>query len=295
MIEVMTIGGGEELRNTLNSIVMVVGESSFTTLAKLAMVYGVMFALVHIAVGDQAFKQLFKWFIGSFLFFNCIVVPRTDVYITDSANPAYTGVKVGNVPYGLAYLIQMYSATDYGFGRGVDLAFSMSDDISYHKSGILLGNSIIRQSSMITATNPVLAANMKSFMQNCVLFDLQVQKITYNELISTEDLWSFVSNAEANVESRMFNYSGNMLTCKAGVAKLNTDLGTETTSAVGRLASIIYPGRDTLIARQQLASALPTSYETLLGVSQNAEDVVKQSMMIKPLKYTQQLMAMLKI
>ena len=278
MYEILTVGGGDELVRVLNAVVMTAGQSSFSTLAKLALVFGLISSLAFIAIQSQAWTNFIKYFIGAFLFFNIIVVPKTTVYVTDVANPAVTGIKVDNVPYGLAYIISTAMSVDYTYGRAVDMAFSLPTDLRYSESGVLLGNTIIKQSSQVVVGNVRTAKNMRSFLQNCVIFDLQIGKFTYEDLFKAPDLWGFITSKENSVKSRMYDHNGAMETCAAGTVKLSTELNGEVDSALQQLSKFIYPGRTSTAAKQQLVNVIPVAYETLVGISVQAEDVVKQGM-----------------
>ncbi|MDX7801043.1 conjugal transfer protein TraG N-terminal domain-containing protein, partial [Aeromonas caviae] len=278
MFEIISVGGGDELVRVLNAVVMTAGQSSFSTLAKLAFIFGLISSLAFIAMQSQAWTNFIKYFIGAFLFFNVVVVPKTTVYVTDVANPAVTGVKVDNVPYGLAYLISTAMSVDYTYGRSVDLAFSLPTDLRYSESGVLLGNTIIKQASQVVVGNVRTAKNMRSFLQNCVIFDLQIGKFTYEDLFKAPDLWGFITSKENSVKSRMYDHNGAMETCAAGTVKLSTELNGEVDSALQQLSNVIYPGRASTAAKQQLVNVIPVAYETLVGISVQAEDVVKQGM-----------------
>ncbi|MBC8674343.1 conjugal transfer protein TraG N-terminal domain-containing protein [Aeromonas hydrophila] len=119
---------------------------------------------------------------------------------------------------------------------------------------------------------------MRSFLQNCVIFDLQIGKFTYEDLFKAPDLWGFITSKENSVKSRMYDHNGAMETCAAGTVKLSTELNGEVDSALQQLSKFIYPGRTSTAAKQQLVNVIPVAYETLVGISVQAEDVVKQGM-----------------
>ncbi|HAT3513105.1 TPA: hypothetical protein I8525_004605, partial [Aeromonas hydrophila] len=278
MLEILTVGGGNELVRVLNAVVMTVGQSSFSTLAKLAFLFGLLASLSFIAIQTEAWTKFIKYFLGAFLFFNIIIVPKTTVYVTDVANPAVTGIKVDNVPYGLAYIITTAMSVDYTYGRSIDMAFSLPTDLRYSESGVLLGNTIIKQASQVVIGNVRTAKNMRSFLQNCVIFDLQIGKFTYEDLFKAPDLWGFITSKENSVKSRMYDHNGTMETCAAGTVKLSTELNGEVDSTIQQLSKLVFPGRTSTAAKQQLVNVIPVAYETLVGISVQAEDVVKQGM-----------------
>ncbi len=69
MLEILTVGGGNELVRVLNAVVMTVGQSSFSTLAKLALVFGLLASLSFIAIQAEVWTKFIKYFLGAFLFF----------------------------------------------------------------------------------------------------------------------------------------------------------------------------------------------------------------------------------
>ena len=97
---IITYGGGKILTEIFNGIAAAVGSQSYLTIIGLFS----FFAFTWIAI-ESVFKQSFhvnvKWFVGFFLLYNIMLVPKVTVHIDDIIYPDEVNI-VQNVPWGLA-------------------------------------------------------------------------------------------------------------------------------------------------------------------------------------------------
>ena len=101
MYELFTLGGGTYLVDLLNAVAAITGGGAFVTLAHLAGVAGLAWALFRTAFGGS-WKDNAKWMLLFIAVWGGMVVPRATVRVVDRLDPALAPAVVANVPIGLA-------------------------------------------------------------------------------------------------------------------------------------------------------------------------------------------------
>ena len=85
------------------------------------------------------------------LIVNMLFVPSTTVWVKDIiANYSY---KVDNVPYGLAVFASDTSQLEKAITEVVEQNFSLPDDLTYQKTGMLFGSNILEKAKTFKITN----------------------------------------------------------------------------------------------------------------------------------------------
>lgn len=277
--DIYVVGGGEKMVDFLNGVAMYSNAHGIATTAGIGMTVGLMWTMANVALQYAKFEQLIKYVVGTMIFVSVVINTTVDTYVTDPINPTYTRYKVSNVPLGLAYLTSQTTKLDLAITHGAEMVFSAADDLKYSQTGMLMGQEMLIEASRVTINDSSMKENFASFVQNCVLFDVQLGKYTMNDVLSANDLWDFFKNY-SNTESRAFQYDGEFVTCKDGVTKLDAKWTSIVNDQLGSLANRLFPQYGETNAKAKLVSLLPVSYETIVGVSSSAADLVKQNMMI---------------
>lgn len=270
---VITYGGGRILTEIFNGIAAAVGSTSYMTLIGIAS----LFAFAWVAL-ESAFKQNFqmniRWFAGFFLMYNILLVPKVTVHIEDKINQTEVNV-VQNVPWGLAEFSSDITQLFYEITKLAETVYTLPDDLRYAKSGTVMASSLVESANRFTITNPQFANNMTHFMQQCVFYDLLLGKYTTQDLFTTNNLWSFISDHAS--PARAFKYNSTIVTCQQGVQQLTKDWQQEL-----QQASFIYGSRffvnNTQSPDKELLQYLPISYGYLTGISETAQAIMQQNM-----------------
>ncbi|MDD5394868.1 MAG: conjugal transfer protein TraG N-terminal domain-containing protein [Thiothrix sp.] len=278
--EVFTYGGGEYLGTVFNAVAAITQNSNYTGLLAVVAMVGLIWVMLEGAFG----KELnYKWLLIMIFVYMGFMVPKANVTVVDRVNPAFTRV-VANVPFGLAATAGTTSKIGDYLARTFDTVFALPDDLSYSKTGLLFGQSLVMASTRFEVTDSRLAANLSEFWQDCVYYDILLGLYEWDTLLSAPDTWSFIQSNTS--QSRSFAYKdssgsrANILNCRAGaVSALTPDLTAALATAKQHYGQKLGKGANPSAAAAQFAAAMPSSYQRLTGMSLSAEQTIRQAWM----------------
>jgi conjugal transfer mating pair stabilization protein TraG len=285
MDEIITYGGGELLVDIFNGIVRIVGTSEYSTAIRIALLLGLFFTIFKSAFEGTVANNT-KYFILFLALYNGLLLAKTDIKITDKLNPNLAAATVNDVPYGLALLANITSQIGEKLVELSEVNYSIPNDLQYHKSGMIKGNKLLRGSTNFRVTNSELAGNLKNFTQQCIFYDLMLNKYTLDDLKNNDDLWSFVKGQASPARSFTYTQNGSpsIVTCQVGAGLIDTRWGDEISQSTKLFGMKYFPNsQNPTIAASTLMTMLPLSYDTLLDVSKNASEIIRQNMMINML------------
>jgi len=107
-VEVFTIGGGDYLVNTFNAVAAWTGSGGYASMLQVVFVMAFAMSVIVVAF-NQDWRSWLSWFLQATLMYMCLMVPRTDVQITDRINPSLKAANVANVPLGLGLMASFTS------------------------------------------------------------------------------------------------------------------------------------------------------------------------------------------
>ncbi|WP_127476718.1 conjugal transfer protein TraG N-terminal domain-containing protein [Sulfurivermis fontis] len=281
--EIYTYGNGEFLSFIFNGIVALMGDGNFTTLMRLASIFGLFWVSIKAALyrGPVEWTYLI-WFV---LIYSVLFVPKVDVVIVDRLDPSQTRV-VANVPWGLGTFAGATARIGDWFTRGTEAVMSQPDDLKYHRNGVVFGSSLVEAASQYAITDGRFAGNMSEFMRQCVFYDILLRRYTWTDILEAEDTWEFVKKNTASA-SRAFAYtaadgSQSILPCQTGAVSpsaLQGDWDAEVARAAKLYGKRFNPGLNMTDAAAKLMADLPMSYDYLAGISKSGGDIIRQNMM----------------
>jgi conjugal transfer mating pair stabilization protein TraG len=279
--EIITYGGGETLTLLFNGIATVIGDSNYTTMIRLTATLGLFWVLLE-STFRNSFALNAKWLIGFILLYNVLLVPKVTVHIIDRVQHDQIQA-VDHVPWGLAIFASLSSEIGDTLTHLCEKTFSLPDDLRYGKTGTVMASSLMSAATRFEITNPDFAKNMRSFMQQCVFYDVLLGKYTVQELMSTPDLWGFVTASAS--PARAFVYvdtagHGQIQTCKVGSQRLTQDWKTELGQASVFYGHRLFPQAKTpQEAKAYLLSSLNEGYQYLTQISEDTAQTMQQAMM----------------
>ncbi|MDD3448076.1 MAG: conjugal transfer protein TraG N-terminal domain-containing protein [Gammaproteobacteria bacterium] len=283
--EIFSYGNGEFLRLVFNGIAAIVGDGDFIAILKISGLVGLLWVMVEAAFRGRAVNL--QWLLAVVLVVNVVLVPRTNVIITDRIDVTQSGV-VGNVPLGLAMFAGGASKIGDWMTRAFETVFSLPDDIQYHKSGMLFGQYLVEASTRFEITDSRVAGNLAEFWQSCVFYDLLLGLYTWDDLLSATDTLEFLKGHTSQSRSYVHtdaSGSRDTVVCRVGA---NGVLGTEINATVDSARS--YYGRklvkapDQAAAVAKFAAAMPISYQYIAGLSMSAEQIIRQNALANSLR-----------
>src|SRR6185312_982357 len=165
----------------------------------------------------------------------------------------------------------------------------------------------MQQARVFQVSDVTLAQNLRGFVQQCVAYDIHFGKYSLQDVKHTDDLWGLVSQKPSPLRrflwqplkgagphsklSAEHNPSRpTLMTCKQGVQAFNAQWGSELQSSLSRVGKKLFglpttgtEGKTLVDPTQQLKQYLPIAYSALAGISREAEDIMKQQIMIAAL------------
>lgn len=301
--DVITYGGGEGLFYTFNAVAAFFnGKVPGNSVGSLAATLGTISAIFASAIAvftmviKQDLKISFNWLFGSYIIMNALMLPKINVLIIDRV----TGFQqpVANVPFMLGAFAGATSQLGDAMAKKMDDIFTGPIDahqgvsgkevMSYRTHGVAMASQLVSKASRFTITDADMAANMREFVQQCVIIDIAKGKYTINSILETNDLWGLLK--ENASPARGFPYrhiengriSTNILTCQEGAEKLDLAWGKAIEKSKKIYGQRFFPQSKN--PAHTLVSNMSISYEYLTNISAEASDILRQNMMLNALE-----------
>ncbi len=298
MYELFTLGGGTYLVDLLNAVAAITGGGAFVTLAHIAGVAGLAWALFRTAFGGS-WKDNARWMLLFVAVWGAMVVPKARVRVVDRLDPALAPAVVANVPIGLALFASLTSQVGDGLTRLTEQAFSLPDDLTYRRHGLIFGARLAAEATRMEVTDAVFARNLRAYARQCVFHALLLGHISADDLRESTDIWRLVtatgSPSAGASPARMVEYATRgaptgtgatpvdrqIVTCAQAATRLNALWTAEITRASGIFGRRLFPGAATeALARAELVAALPAAHTYLIGASRTAAEILRQQMVL---------------
>ena len=301
-IDIIVFGNGALFEQLFNGIAICMGGPLYLTLLKCSGV-ATLLILAFQYIQSRQFLVFPRYFLVCFFLFHLMFLPKVNVTIDDEIERQLR--VVSNVPLGIAMMAHVSTHIGAALTETMEEVFSLPDDLRYNHAGYILASSLMRNSTQFQSLDPTFQSNLKSYMRQCVFYDLYLKKYSLNALIHAEDLWDFLKSHRPS-PARMFRYraasvpsgekendsgeekqdnsrqqSSELITCKEGIVKFETAWKKViSASETGYSNWAPSTGSKTTgtpkIETGTLVSSLGASYSYLLGVSQKADDIMKQ-------------------
>lgn len=289
MYEIFTQGGGVYIVDILNGVSAMVGGDSYIRTMEISALVALFIVMIRVAFGGD-FKQTAIWIASFTVLYNVLMLPKVTVNVVDRLNPTLPASTVANVPYGLAFTASLISEIGLKLTETAEQLYSLPDDMQYQKTGMIFGSQLLAKTTQIKIVDSVFADNMNNFAQQCIFYDLLLNRYSIDELKVAPDIWEFltVTNFQSSLRGIYYNNGTTTTykTCAETATLLDAQWSTQITKAQNIYAPQLYPGETPTAAKALLVSQLPVSHEYLLGASRDASSQLKQNMMINAIHYS---------
>lgn len=302
MMEIYSIGGGEIVYEVLKSVALCLngGSGTLTAMLRIGGLCGVFIAY-YIILYKNPLEVIRTWGLPVLMMVNLLFVPTTTVWVKDTIT--HYVYKIDRVPYGLALFASNTSKLGHALTGLVEQSFSLPDDLTYQKNGMLFGSDIMEKAKTFRITNQNFKENMRNFIGQCVKYDIMLnQKYSFDELRNTNDIWGLITSRPSKNRGIFWipvdgKGRSQYVTCEGAVQKFNQIWNTELDRTFSVLGRKFFTGRfignsgsnsQKLYMSPQLENALKneakanllniTSY--LGDMAASAEETLKQALMI---------------
>lgn len=285
MLEIFTVGGGDYLVNVFQAVAAWTGNGGYKSLLQVVMVMGLAFSALTLAF-NQDWRAWINWFFGATLMYTCLMVPRTDVHITDRLNPSLAPANVSNVPLGLGLMASFTSQVGDYLTGSAEVVFGLPGDLNYSRNGMIYGARLYDATRSLRISDPEFAANLDEHFRQCVFYDVLLGRYSMKQLAESGDIWTTIApGSQARAQRFLSRNAGGavtstIITCREAYDALNTQWAGLIDSMGTVFGRQLYPNQTAALAKAKLFADLPVAYQYLTGVSASATDLFKQTLTI---------------
>lgn len=272
-LPVIVYGNGDVFREYFNAIVTCFGTDGYSSLIRISITLALA-TVVYSYILKRDPIVLGKWFMLYYVVMYILFLPKVSIEIIDRVNQGHV-YNVANVPLGLGVLASVTSAVGDELTQITEMNFTMPDDLHYAQTGMVMASRMVIAASQFQITDPAFSKNMQSFMNQCVFYDLLLNKYSVEDLMTSNNIWQFVSLHAS--PARAFMYNGQVTTCQKGIQGLNQDWKVAVNKAMGNYSVRLFPNSNN--AKAQLIKYLPISYGYLTNLSDDSSQLMQQNLM----------------
>jgi conjugal transfer mating pair stabilization protein TraG len=291
MYEVITYGGGANYRDIFIGVALLCGTDAMSSLIRLAMLLGLIMVLFRGIVDLNAGRGL-KWFIMCAVIYGVVLVPKVTVHVTDKFNPALAGADVANVPLGVAFASSVASQIGARAIQMAETAFGDPNDVQYSKTGMIYGANFMAKATKITFTDELYKQNFNTFINDCVLYEIQDNQYTIDDLAKATNIMEFVTVTKPANPARSMVYinappaASEIITCPTAGTRLSAALTVQGQNAALLLSRSLEPERtDTDAARITRAQGQAGTLAGLMGFASNdGQKLIEQAAVANQLR-----------
>lgn len=274
--------GGAWLRETINAIVVFMGTDSWTIIFRIAAALAVLAVAVS-WVRRHDIMDMVGW-AAVLTLMSMLVNVRAPVQIIDSSDLTRT-YQVDNVPVGIVIPASMITSIGHALVMGYEAVFTVPDSVTYSKTGMLFGASLVSRSTDFLSRNPEITGMFSDYVQNCVIGDIFLNnKYSMEELMNSPDPYTLIF-AKPSPLRGIFNRNNKFMTCEEVAAEikpklaLDSQTGGKTWSYYVRRMFGGRPSPDLLFSQM-----VGDSYSYFYGAGQSAGQIMRQNVTMNALK-----------
>lgn len=282
MTEIYVIGGSEWLAQNLNAVAAFMQTDTWDWIRNFAVAISVL-VLAARYTARRDLMDILGW-VFVLVFSSALLTKAQPVQIIDLSNQRSIQ-RVANVPLGIVLPATIITRISYAMVLSYEMVFSQPDAVTYSKTGMLFGSSLVSRSTDFTAQNPELANLFADYVQNCVVGDMLLNhKYSFEELMHSEDPYALIFRQPSPLRG-VFNKDGRFQTCEEAAMPLKNMLGLEaktgspTYNYYARRILGGRPDRDLLFGQ-----LLGNSYQYFYQNQKTASDIIKQNIVMNGLR-----------
>ena len=273
-----------QIKYVLDSVAILTSMSDYTGLMKVFAIFGLFVAVATTFVkarGEDAaiyMLMLAIWYVGLFL-------PKKDVVIQDVATGTGT-YTVANVPLGLAVFASAESHIGYWLTRVSETVFALPNDINFQKTGFMFGARAIKDRQSVRFYDPNLVSSLTNLTKDCVYPELNNNAAFFNQIMQSGNIWADLGpQMNPGVLVQVYDSSAGtykVVGCDQAWSYIDSQINPHVSNDImPRLGRMLNPTVTSAAAASTLVAAqLPLVDNMIFGVSQSAQDSIKQAAMI---------------
>lgn len=188
---VYVLGGGEYITQVFNGVAALVGSGPWDSMYRIVLIISGLSVLIAFMRAHDP-KELLKFVGLMVLMSSVLLVPKRTVQIIDRTDPLGVYI-VDNVPAGLAIPARFITSIGTSLTELYDSIFRTPDSLTYSKTGMLFGASLVGNLSDASLVDGDLAELLSLYTKNCVIGDILINhKYSFQTLMSTRDPYTLI-------------------------------------------------------------------------------------------------------
>ncbi len=282
--DVITHGGGEGLVYVLNAVAALFnGKKALgASIVYMASSFAVVL-MVIVMVAKQELLPTAKWFFGSLIITSALMLPKVDIIVKDRITKLER--PVSNVPFMLGVFAGISSQLGEVLAKQMDAIFAKAGP-SYTGNGVAMASQLLSKVNHFHIRDPLMASNMRGFVQQCMVFDIAKGKYTIKELHRSDDIWKLLKDNASKARGFVYKthtpnrpkpVSSEILTCEEGANALEQAWNAAYKQAALTYGARLYPSAPN--PAKLFMKNLPLAHGYLTRLSHSAEAILQQSMM----------------
>jgi conjugal transfer mating pair stabilization protein TraG len=273
-LSIIVYGNGEFFKEYFSAIAASFGANTFSTLTRLAVVFS-SFLVAYSYILKRDIAVMFKWVGMFYLATHVLFLPKVWVQIIDRINQQHTYL-IDKVPLGLAAIASYTSVVGDELTQLVEMNFPMPDDLTYEKTGVVMASRILATASQANIADAQFSNNLKNFLDQCVFYDLLLNKYSISQLINSPNIWQLIS--ESASPARAFTYDQQTILCRTGAEKLNAEWNRVINDEMALYGTQLFPTEND--GQKAFKTYLTISYQFLTHAPDDAAHIMQQNMLI---------------
>lgn len=272
-----------QLRDAFNAVAALMSSGSYTNIMLSMMMLGGV-AVVGGAMARVRGEEPFIWMVAMVIIYEAMVVPKVTVVIQDAAT-IQTPQTVSNVPMGLAFLASTITDIGEWAATTYETLFTIPSNLDFTQRGLDFGEAALSDVTNAAPMDANFSQDLLSYVRNCVAPDLLDGSKDLNTLLTSEDVWGYMGNA--NPARFVYLIENNQVQdCPTAYTYLGGKMPNEVNSTLTQVAREAYPNlvqnnAPPPIINAYLLGDVPAAANTIMQVSSaNATTMIRQAMMV---------------
>ena len=284
-MEVYTVGGGAILFDIFNYLAAFGTHVNFLSLVRPALMAGMLIAGLQMILPQTA-GAAGKYLLGTVLALGLCIGPKTQVRVMDTTTPLGVYGVVGNVPWSIALVGSLTTRAGHFLTQQMETLLASPSNLTYQKSGMMFGASILSQAATWRAVTPVMQETLVNFLENCMVDGSNIGIVDTDEMTRTGNLNTFIAS---NAPQSLAFYDpvlDSTVTCRSGWPAVRQRMNAEVQALLFKKAAAKFgeAGFANAQAEVNLLKNTLNQFQTYVGVtSASAVGTIKQAMLVNAL------------
>jgi conjugal transfer mating pair stabilization protein TraG len=250
---IYSYGNVDTLSTLFNGIAALMGADGYSGAIALVLIMGFLGALVSMAFLKHQYGV--QWLIAVFLINGVLLVPKSTIQIVDKL-AGQSPVVIDNVPWGVASLASLVTSMGSELTElfetafqsipavlGSDTTATLPATLSYEKTGMMFGATLIKQSLGTSFSDPTFNTDVVGFIENCTLYDLSQGFIDPKTFVDSTDIWPLIANTNPARFTTLHAINGTVdsYSCTNAYSRLDNQMPNQVANQIANLAGRVSP------------------------------------------------------